>query len=105
MKKQERCGIFEKFWSLKSWDERKICVKNLVDKVDVKLKKANPTTSRRKCSLNYHLKLSDGSIRQVCKQYFASMLGMSQRTVMSWINHNNAEKSSKSGPSTGKNCK
>ena len=33
-KEDERRGIFEKFWSLSSWDERKIYVKNLINKVN-----------------------------------------------------------------------
>ena len=33
IKEDERRGIFEKFWSLSSWDERKRYLKNLINKV------------------------------------------------------------------------
>lgn len=52
--------------------------------VEIKQKK-KPTDSRRTSSFVYKLKLEDGTSVHVCKPLFASTLGISQRTVASWV--------------------
>ena len=98
---ETRLKIFDKFWfDLQSWPERKLYVTNSVKCVEIKQKRKGQE-SRRQHSYEYYLSHGTSTYR-VCKQMFASTLGMSQRTLMSWIESNsvNATPSESSGEIT-----
>ncbi|XP_014678087.1 PREDICTED: uncharacterized protein LOC106817882 isoform X2 [Priapulus caudatus] len=101
LSEEQRQRIFDRFWSMMSWEERRSNVHTLVNKVDIKQKKN--LASRRKTSFSYNLKLSDATSIPVCKSCFSSTLGLSQRTVVSWLqDENNKPPLQPKTPKTGK---
>lgn len=85
----ERMQLFDKFWiHLKSWPERKLFVSGLVKTIPIKQKKSKGTGSRRFQSWQYSLSIGNKTYR-VCKKMFASTLGISQRTLMNWVQADN----------------
>ncbi|KAK3784762.1 hypothetical protein RRG08_032215 [Elysia crispata] len=80
----ERKSILNSFWKMGSWTERQTFVLCSVETIAKKQKKSGPR-SRRHCSLSYLLKKGDGSKVTVCKESFCNTLGLSKRTVGSWI--------------------
>lgn len=79
-----RHSLFNRFWKMESWSERRTYVKTAVTKIEIKQKKSQ--NSRRPSSFAYNLKMEDGTALQVCKSMFASTLGLSQRTLGLWLN-------------------
>ena len=78
-----RAAVFEMFWmDMSTWPERKVFICSSVKQVPVKQVKVN--NSRRHYTWEYSLKIKGKSYR-VCKKMFASTLGMSERTIMSWV--------------------
>ena len=73
---------------MKTWKERKIFVKSLVEKVDIK-QRTTGESSRKKFSYSYHLLVNDQR-HQVCKKLFCSTLGIPERTVMRWVTEENS---------------
>ncbi|KAL3995807.1 RISC-loading complex subunit TARBP2 [Sarotherodon galilaeus] len=80
----ERRGIFNNFWSMPSWETRKVYIQTVVENVPIKQKKGG-VDSRRTTSLLYHLQLSDRCKIPVCKNLFCSTLGIALRTIGSWL--------------------
>ncbi|KAK5912625.1 hypothetical protein CesoFtcFv8_002479 [Champsocephalus esox] len=54
LSEEERTDIFNNFWSMPSWETRKLYIQTLVENVPIKQKKGG-VASRRKTSLSYHL--------------------------------------------------
>ena len=85
-----RCKIFEMFWiQLATWTERKLYVITSVKKTNTKQNTAGEG-SRRKYSLEYNLTFEGHSFR-VCKKLFVATLGMSERTLMHWLDRSEKE--------------
>ena len=80
---EARQANYDSFWAMSSWDDRKVLVKSLVHATEIK-QKSGGQNSRRKRSYNYFLKVNDQSI-QVCATMFCSTLGISKRTILSWL--------------------
>ncbi|XP_033127156.1 uncharacterized protein LOC117124927 [Anneissia japonica] len=104
---EDRREIFERFWTMESWEARRAYITALINKVNIKQKKTEGQ-SRRASSFSYTLKLQDGSAVQVCKPLFCSTLALSTKTIVLWMEdkktndgNNNQEKSVKA-PKTGK---
>ncbi|KAJ4939628.1 hypothetical protein JOQ06_029072 [Pogonophryne albipinna] len=84
LSEEERTDIFNNFWSMPSWETRKLYIQTLVENVPIKQKKGG-VVSRRKTSLSYHLQLADRCKLPVCKIIFYSTLGIAPRTIGSWL--------------------
>lgn len=84
---EQRNHIFHKFWSINSWDARKVYIRTLVSKKNIKQRKT-AQGSRLQSYYACYLQLSDGSAHQVCKPLFASTFSVPERTIMSWIKDN-----------------
>lgn len=97
---QDRQAVFDLFWSLESWKERRRYINTLVQKTEVNEKRAN-LDSRRKNSFKYMIKRVDGSALNVCKSMFASTFGLPERTIMHWVKVSSYSPG-KHGPVTGK---
>ena len=97
---EQRQGIFDRFWSMKTWEERRSYVHALVNSVDIKQKSSQ--ASRRSASRLYHLKLPDAASVPVCKSLFCATLGLSKRTVSSWLDVNDQNPPKPKSPKTGK---
>lgn len=86
----DRKKIFEYFWNLKTWESKKIFVQSMVNKrkksTTKQIKSSDPETSRRSCSIEYFLKISDTETIQVCKETFCATIGMATRTIGDWLN-------------------
>lgn len=84
----DRMWIFNHFWvELKTWRERSTYVNALVSVAERKQKKAD--ASRRSRSFIYNLRLQTGVKMTVCKTMFCNTIGVSERTVGSWLEPDN----------------
>nr|XP_039261034.1 uncharacterized protein LOC120337333 [Styela clava] len=81
----ERQWVFKNFWKMESWSERRSYVRASVSKVTTKQRKIAENMSRRKSSFEYHLQLQNGTCILVCKKLFSATIGISQRTLLSWL--------------------
>lgn len=84
LNENERKEIFTRFWGLSSWEARRTFVHASITRQSIKQKK-NITSSRRNCSLGYSLKRPDGTAVPVCKKMLCNTLGISKRTIGSWL--------------------
>ncbi|XP_077970815.1 uncharacterized protein LOC144425206 [Styela clava] len=103
----QRLAMFIKFWSMTTWNERKIFINTLVGTHEFKQQRSSGV-SRRKSSYVYKLKLSNGSELPVCKEMFASTFGMPCRTLVSWIKDKTSSNQTavvQAGPKSGKCAK
>ncbi|XP_071383293.1 uncharacterized protein [Centroberyx affinis] len=80
---EARKRVFDEFWQLMNWAQRKVFVAGLVDRDPVERSRAVGSQSRRSVSLRYHLKV-DGKRKQVCKNMFLSTLGVGEWSVLNW---------------------
>ena len=85
---------------MKTWEERRSYIHALVNSVDIKQKSSQ--ASRRSASRLYHLKLPDATSVPVCKSLFCATLGLSKRTVASWLDVNDQNPPKPKTPRTGK---
>ncbi|GFN93547.1 hypothetical protein PoB_002005300 [Plakobranchus ocellatus] len=79
----ERKQMFEKFWKMGTWNERKTYVKGMVEKQQKKTFKTG-LNSRIECVFSYFLEGTNSKV-QVCKGLFASTLGISEKTINNWL--------------------
>ena len=84
LSEEERTDIFNNFWSMPSWETRKLYIQTLVENLPIKQRKGC-VASRRTTSLSYHLQLADRCKLPVCKILFCSTLGITPRTIGSWL--------------------
>lgn len=84
LSEEERTDIFNNFWSMPSWETRKLYIQTLVENVPIKQKKGG-VASKRKTSRSYHLQLADRCKLPVFKILFCSTLGFAPRTIGSWL--------------------
>lgn len=106
---EQRQWIFQKVWSMDTWEERRSYVTTLVTKVAIKQRKV-AEGSRRNSSFSYQLKLQDGTSHKVCKAFFPSTLGLPERTITCWLNedtidHDKQAAAPPTGPKSGKHEK
>lgn len=80
----ERGNIFDTFWKMGSWTERKTFIKMLIETVATKQFKAGQASART-LTYNYFLKNSAGEEKQVCKNMFAATVGLSVKTISNWL--------------------
>ncbi|GFS19685.1 DNA repair protein rhp54 [Elysia marginata] len=80
---ERRKAIFTEFWNMRSWDERYTDVKTIFKKV--KKKQARSESEERDSSYEWNLSCTEGENKQVCRKMFASTLGVSERTLCSWL--------------------
>lgn len=69
LSEEERMDIFNNFWSMPSWETRKLYIQTLLENVPIKQKKGS-VSSRRKTSLSNHLQLAESCRIPVCKILF-----------------------------------
>ncbi|KAK7449366.1 hypothetical protein BaRGS_00040017 [Batillaria attramentaria] len=100
--KEERKKLFESFWAMESWEERKTFVRTSVVVIDVKQRRSGPEESRRSKSFVYRFKI-DGRGVHVCKNMFCNTLGISPRTIGAWIAGTDAE-GQKATENVAKDC-
>ncbi|XP_077970195.1 uncharacterized protein LOC144424624 [Styela clava] len=81
----DRQWVFKNFRKMESWSERRSYVRASVSKVTTKQRKIAENMSRRKSSFEYHLQLQNGKCILVCKKLFSATIGISQRTLLSWL--------------------
>lgn len=84
---QDRLNIFNYFWSTLNWDEKKMYVNMLVNKVPVKQRKTEAPTSRRNYTFFCFLQL-DGDSLNVCKKMFLNTLNLGKSQVHNWCSNN-----------------
>lgn len=83
---EDREGLFTSFWSSMSWDQRKVYIASLVEKVDVKRRTtANARESRRSSTFTYSLRIQSGEKISVCKIMFLSTFGIGEWQVRNWV--------------------
>ena len=80
---EQRTQIHSQFWAMSTWDERRTYVQTLVQKCQIK-QKTKGSDSPRQTSLLYSFNV-DGQLIQVCNRLFSSTLGISERTIRSWL--------------------
>ena len=66
-----------------SWDERYTYVKTIVKKV--KKKQARSESEERDSSYEWNVSSTEEKHKQVCRKILASTLGVSERTLCSWL--------------------
>lgn len=84
---EDRLNIFNYFWSTLNWDQKKMYVNMLVNKVPVKQRKTEASVSRRTYTLFYFLKLNGDPIN-VCKNMFLNTLSVGEAQVHIWCSIN-----------------
>lgn len=87
---ERRKSIFAEFWNMRSWDERKTYVKTLVKRV--KKKQVTSESEARDSSYEWNLISKEDEHKQVCRKMFASTLGVSERTLCSWLTNESGDK-------------
>ena len=87
---EQRGNIFHEMWDILSWPQKRVKVRELVDKRPVKQKTKNDD-SRRKWSFFYFLKV-DGVRKPVCKDMFLHTVGLREWTVRNWVCEETLEK-------------
>ncbi|KAG8334063.1 hypothetical protein J6590_108696 [Homalodisca vitripennis] len=93
--------LFKHFWQL-DWKERKILVKQLVDRRFVSNRRVNSVEFRRKGSLYYHLNLDDNEERvRVCKKMFLSTLSVGGWSVTNWVSNPSARQENENSEEKG----
>ena len=80
---KRRVQIYSHFWAMSTWTERRMYAQTLVKKCHIK-QKTEGSESHRRTSLVYSLSV-DGQLIQVCNRLFSSTLGISDRTIHSWL--------------------
>lgn len=80
----QRAELFNTFWTLMSWRERKLYIGQLVEKKPVKQRKTKNEESRRNESLFYNLPLSTGKVK-VCKKIFLNTFAIGEWSVRAWV--------------------
>jgi len=98
---EERTDIFNNFWSMPSWETRKLYIQTRIENVTIKQKKGG-VASRRTMSLFNHLHQADRCKLLVCKNLFCSTLGIAPRTIRSLLT---VDKKSRTDPCKPKNNK
>lgn len=84
---EDRLNIFTNFWK-SSWNEKKAIVRTLVTKFIPKdTKHRKNQTSRRKKTLQFHLKKNHEELIRVCKIMFLNTLGLNEWCVLSWLSN------------------
>lgn len=98
---EDRTIIFNNFWSMPSWETRKLYIQTLVENLPIQQKKGG-VASRRTTSLSYNLQLADRCKLPVCKNLFCSTLGIAPRTIGSWLTVDMKNKTVPCKPKTNK---
>lgn len=93
-------SIFEDFWS-KSWQEKKIFVISMIDKVPVQRGKKGHN-SRRSNTKFYYLQVN-GRKERVCLKTFLATLGIKEWTVRYWLGEGRGDASSNTELTTNLN--
>lgn len=89
LSEEERKSIFNHFWSLNSWEAKKVLVSTLVSYTKPKCRRKStlPEESRKQIGFQYHL-ITVGETeklkRLVCKKMFLATLGIKEKTVRLW---------------------
>ena len=73
---RDRARIFTSFWRIESWAERQTFIKACTDTL---------SEGPQRIKNTWNLKTADGRRYTVCKKLVASTLGMSERTLYSWL--------------------
>lgn len=81
---EQRKELFEKFWTIMNWDQRKVFVINHIKRYSPKRVYTNKDESRRNYSLQYFLTVNCNKM-QVCKKMFLHTLSIGEYSVHSWI--------------------
>lgn len=103
-----RRKIFDKYWSIPSWESRKIYVRSLVTGQEPQHRRCTTTdlVSKKKITFKYSLmyETENGQTNKlnVCKKMFASTLGIGARQLRTWskIRNNQIPDDSEPNPST-----
>ncbi|VEN44965.1 unnamed protein product, partial [Callosobruchus maculatus] len=78
---EERNKVFKIFWEQLSWDQKKIYISSLVEKVETKRPRVE--SSRKSNTYKYFLKI-ENTKKQVCKKMFLGTLGIREWMVHNW---------------------
>ena len=87
---EQRRSIFHEMWDVLNWRQKRVKVREQVDKRPVK-QKTKIGASRRNWSLFYFLKV-DGVRKPVCKSMFLHTVGLREWTVRNWVCEEDVEK-------------
>ncbi|XP_022197121.2 uncharacterized protein LOC111054395 [Nilaparvata lugens] len=80
----ERETIFRDFWTNLSWGQKKTYIASLVS-CGMKKSVKNPgAASRRKSTLTYTVKTTNGVVHKVCKPFFLNTFALGEWTVKNW---------------------
>lgn len=78
-----RNNIFNHFWSVLHWDQRRSYVASLVDCVEPKQKRRIESGDRRGATLHYFIKIGNDK-KEVCREMFCNTFGLGVWSVRSW---------------------
>ena len=101
---ETRKGIFSHFWIMKTWEERKTYVRSLVQcgaKKQVKV----ALDSRRENSFSFYMQNENKEKQQVCRNMFATTIGMSVKTVNNWLRETQTPEETRRDPKHPKSGK
>jgi hypothetical protein len=90
-----RGSIFDAFWRMVSWAMRMMYIRTLVDTV---------SQGRRK-RFQWNLKTEAGERFEVCRTLVASTLGVSERTLTSWLGETKLDPKKDKAPKTGRQAR
>lgn len=79
----DRKELFNNFWSVLSWDERKTYVASLVDCIKPKVKRRAESGDRRGTTMHYFIKINSER-KEVCKTMFCNTFGLGEWSVRNW---------------------
>ncbi|CAL8094746.1 unnamed protein product [Orchesella dallaii] len=80
----DRQAIFIQFWKDLDWDQKRVYVLSLTEKVPTKACQSEGDFSRRSESIFYYLQ-RNGKKLKVCQKMFLNTLGLRQSQVFRWI--------------------
>lgn len=80
----QRQKMFDTFWGITDWSQRKVFVSSHVDVMDTKKVQTRNENSRRKSSYFFHLPVNNTRI-PVCRNMFLQTLKIGYRSVQDWL--------------------
>lgn len=90
-----RQNIFDRFWKILGWDERKAFIIESVDIMQPKRRTCiDEKSSRRGVTCLYFLCI-DGQRYNICRRLFLNTLGIKEATVQYWLMHSNTTEPTK----------
>ena len=86
-----RMEIFNEFWQLRTWDEKRIFATTFIEKRKTLRRRNEENESRKDAAFDYNLRSASGKTVRVCKQLFLSTFAVGEKQLRTWLKRDNPE--------------